>query len=579
MEKTGPGLGRQTGKEPLLMASTTVARYLLGRLNELGIDHVFGVPGDFNLGFLDDVAADDTITWVGACNELNAGYAADGYARVRGAGAVVTTFGVGELSAINAVAGSYAESVPVVAITGMPATDVAAAGAVLHHTLGDGDYQHFSRMFAEITVARTTLCAHNAAAEIDRVLGRLLRHRRPVHINLPTDVVTAPCPPPTAPLTATEDPGTDPVILKAFVAHCARLLAPARTVTVLTGHHIDRHHLHDTLADLVEAGGSGIRTAAFCLGKGNLDETSPAFAGIYTGALSGESTRRAVEEADCLILAGAELTDLDTGGFSHHLDATPTITLHPDHAIVGPTRYDTLGLAPALEALAGLLREQPSLRPEPRPEPGEAAPAPTAAGTDRLTQEELWDRLASRLEPGDILVSDLGTASFGAQELRLPAGARFICQSLWCSIGYALPAALGAQLAAPDRRCLLVIGDGALQLTAQAIGTAARYGAAPVIVVLNNDGYTVERAIHGATARYNDVAAWNYTALPAAFGAGDHALTERATTGDELSTALSRAAAAHRAGRVALVEAVLDREDTPQLLDAVCRRLASQNAY
>lgn len=301
---------------------------------------------------------------------------------------------------------------------------------------------------------------------------------------------------------------------------------------MLAGHHIDRHHLRDTLAGLVVAGGSGMQTAAFSLGKGTVDETSPAFASIYTAALSGESTRRAVENADCLILAGAELTDIDTGGFSHRFDPGRTIALHPGHAQAGHTRYDGLPLEQTLDGLTQLLREHPAPGP---------APSATAAAGAGLTQAALWERLSAELEPGDILIADIGTASFGAQELRLPAGARFICQSLWYSIGYALGA----------------------QLTAQAIGTAARHGAAPIVIVLNNDGYTVERAIHGPEAAYNDVAAWNYTALPAAFGAGDRAVTARVTTAEELNGALTRATAAHREGRLSLVEAVLDRQPPP----------------
>lgn len=560
------------------MTTPTVAEYLLNRLAELGIDHIFGVPGDFNLGFLDQVTTAEGMTWVGTCNELNAGYAADGYARVRGAGAVLSTFGVGELSLVNAVAGSYAESVPVVAISGMPATGAAASGKPLHHTLGDGDYQHFSRMFAEITVAHTTLTADNAAQEIDRVLDALRHHKRPVHINLPTDVVTAPCPPPVGPLAGRTGPvgATCP---EDFLAQCARLLGPARTVTVLAGHHIDRRHLRTALAGLVEAGGGGMRTAAFSLGKSTVDETGPAFAGIYTGALSDESTRKAVEDADCLILTGAELTDIDTGGFTHHFDPDRTIALHPEHAEVGHARYEHLPLDRTLDGLARLLREHPDLRPEAHPTLARKHSQATASVGGPLTQDALWQRISTELEPGDILIADLGTASFGAQELRLPAGGRFICQTLWASIGYSLPAALGAQLAAPDRRCVLVIGDGALQLTAQALGTAARHGAAPMVLVLNNDGYTVERAIHGPEASYNDIAAWDYTALPAAFGADDHVVTDRATTAEELSAALTRAAAAHREGRLSLVEAVLDRQDAPRLLNALCERLASQNAY
>ena len=121
----------------------TVGDYLLDRLAELGVTEVFGVPGDFNLEFLDHVVAHPRVRWVGNANELNAGYAADGYGRLRGMSALITTFGVGELSAANAIAGSYAEHVPVVHIVGAPAKDAQGARRVVHHSLGDGDFEHF----------------------------------------------------------------------------------------------------------------------------------------------------------------------------------------------------------------------------------------------------------------------------------------------------------------------------------------------------------------------------------------------------------------------------------------------------
>ncbi|WP_043269018.1 thiamine pyrophosphate-binding protein [Streptomyces sp. CT34] len=560
------------------MSEITVGDYLLRRLREMGIEHVFGVPGDYNLGFLDRVLAFPGLEWVGTCNELDAGYAADGYGRLRGAAAVVTTFGVGELSAVNAIAGSYAESVPVLAITGMPATGVAAAGAPVHHTLMDGEYDHFGRMFAEVTVARATLTADTAPAEIDRALTALRRHRRPVHLNLPTDVVLARVPEPAAPLPAADAPA-DPGPLHAFRAAAARMLDGARTVTVLAGHEADRHGLRAPLAGLLAA--APVRATVYSTGKGLVDEGAPGFAGVYTGEFSGKQARVAVEDVDCLVLAGAPVTDTVTGGFTHHFPAGRTIELRPGRATVGGAEFTGVAMADALAALTELVGELGLPEPAgygrpPFPTTGDAV-RPVRGADDRLTQDELWAAVGDFLPEASVLVAEQGTAFFGAQELPLPRDARFVGQPMWGSIGYTLPATLGTQLAAPDRRSVLVIGDGSLQLTAQELGTMARYGLSPVVVVINNAGYTVERAIHGATAPYNDIAAWDYTALPGAFGAGDRCVSRRVTTPGELADAFRLAAATP--DRLVLIEAVLPPDDAPELLTAMAGRFAEQNDY
>ena len=175
----------------MINSEFTVAEYLLTRLKEIGVDHLFGVPGDFVLGFFNQVLKSD-VKYVGTCNELNAAYAADGYARIRGIGAFSSTYGVGELSAINGVAGAFAERVPVVVITGSPATINFRTRPLLHHTLGD--YQIPLRMYEKITVASTQLVSgETAPAEIDRVLSACLSHQQPVYISLPADVVMMKC--------------------------------------------------------------------------------------------------------------------------------------------------------------------------------------------------------------------------------------------------------------------------------------------------------------------------------------------------------------------------------------------------
>jgi indolepyruvate decarboxylase len=173
--------------------TTTVGDYLLDRLVEIGVRHLFGVPGDYNLALLDQVIAHPSIKWVGTANELNAAYAADGCARVNGLAALLTTFGVGELSAMNGIAGSYAEYVPVIHIVGAPSTEVQQARLAMHHSFCDGNFERFLSASREITVAQAHLTAENAIGEIDRVLRCVLRERRPGYIMLPANVATARC--------------------------------------------------------------------------------------------------------------------------------------------------------------------------------------------------------------------------------------------------------------------------------------------------------------------------------------------------------------------------------------------------
>lgn len=554
------------------MADTeyTVGDYLLDRLAELGVTEVFGVPGDFNLEFLDHVLAHDTVRWVGGANELNAGYTADGYGRLRGISALVTTFGVGELSAANAVAGSYAEHVPVVHIVGAPSKDAQAARRVVHHSLGDGDFEHFFRMAREITCAQANLAPATATREIDRVLAEVREHTRPGYLLLSTDVARFPVDPPSAPLPRYGG-GTSPRALALFT-DAARRLIGTHQVTVLADLLVHRLNAVAKLTELLAA--DTVPYATLMWGKSLLDESSPNYLGIYAGAASAESVRRAVEEAPVLITAGVQFTDMVSGFFSQQIDAACTIDVDAVQSTVAGQVFAPIDIDAALGALTDILAERGVVSPAVAAEPAQVRDAPPPPDT-ALTQKMLWDRVSDALTPGNVVLADQGTSFYGMAGHRLPAGVTFIGQPLWGSIGYTLPAALGAALAHRDRRVVLLIGDGAAQLTVQEIGVMAREGIAPVIIVVNNDGYTVERAIHGPEAYYNDIVEWRWQQLPAALGVAD-ALVVCAHTVGELDAALTAAAADPH--RMAVIEVVLGRGDVPPLLAELARSAASANA-
>ncbi|EBU5522479.1 alpha-keto acid decarboxylase family protein [Salmonella enterica] len=543
----------------------TVADYLLDRLAGCGIGHLFGVPGDYNLQFLDHVIDHPTLRWVGCANELNAAYAADGYARMSGAGALLTTFGVGELSAINGIAGSYAEYVPVLHIVGAPCSAAQQRGELMHHTLGDGDFRHFYRMSQAISVASAILDEQSACFEIDRVLSEMLAARRPGYIMLPADVAKKTAIPPTQALALPVHEAQSGVET-AFRYHARQCLMNSRRIALLADFLAGRFGLRPLLQRWMAE--TPIAHATLLMGKGLFDEQHPNFVGTYSAGASSKEVRQAIEDADRVICVGTRFVDTLTAGFTQQLPAERTLEIQSYASRIGETWFN-LPMAQAVSTLRELCLECAFA-----PPPTRSAGQPVRIDKGELTQESFWQTLQQYLKPGDIILVDQGTAAFGAAALSLPDGAEVVVQPLWGSIGYSLPAAFGAQTACPDRRVILIIGDGAAQLTIQEMGSMLRDGQAPVILLLNNDGYTVERAIHGAAQRYNDIASWNWTQIPPALNAAQQAECWRVTQAIQLAEVLERLA---RPQRLSFIEVMLPKADLPELLRTVTRALEARN--
>jgi indolepyruvate decarboxylase len=549
----------------------SVGQYLAHRLLEVGGPHVFGLPGDFNLTLLDEMLTVPGIEWVGNTNELNASYAADAYARTsRGIASLVTTYGVGELSAINGIAGAFAEDVPVLQITGMPTTANRNSGALSHHTLVDGDYDHFFRAYREVTVAGAILRAADATRDIDRVLRAALDESKPVYLGIPMDIAAAPVS--SAPLRhRLRATPSDPVALDDFRVALAEALAsalgPQDPVTVLAGPRIHRRRAEATLERLADR--RGVRVATQASAKSMLPETHPSSLGIYMGQMTpSPATRRAVDEAPLVILAGTVLSDVLTGFSSMGFELEKAVELGVSSARVGPVTFhdvrleDTLALVD--EVVAGLaLAEAPS----PEVAWPYRAGLPDSSDPDApLTQHELWTIVQEWLPEQSIAIADAGTAMYGALELQMPPGTDLLAQPIWSSIGYTLPATLGTSLAS-DRRSVLFIGDGAAQLTASELATILHRGLTPIIVLINNDGYTIERVIQSPRAVYQGITTWDWAALPAALAPRIPVVTASVSTAAGLRTALADASRA--SDRAVLIQAHLDPDDAPPLLAAL----------
>jgi len=550
---------------------TTVGAYLAARLVQLGADHLFGLPGDYNLSLLDEMLAAGEIRWTGSTNELNAAYAADGFARVgRRPAAMVTTYGVGELSALNGIAGSYAEDVPVVHVVGMPSRASMGRGAPLHHSFLDGDFRRFARMAAEVTAATAVLEPRTATEEIDRVLRTAVDLSKPVYLGVPLDVATAPVS--AAPL-ATPLPQVDsePEALEEFRGALEMRLAREHEVCVLAGPRVHRRRCEALVAGLAEL--PGVRVASQTGSKAVLDEEHPASLGTYMGATTHSgSARDAVDHATLLVMAGTVESDFTTGFFTHRYDSAAAVELAVDHARIGRAVYPGVRLEDALRVLGELVTAcdfapvtPVDLVPPAQPEPGH--------GEEPLDQARFWAAVGEWLAPCTLVVAEAGTSFYGALDLRLPRESDLLGSPVWSSIGFTLPATLGAGLARPEHRPVLFIGDGSAQLTIAELGTIYARGLRPVIFLLNNAGYTVERAIQSPDAVYQDIVAWDWTAIPAALGAPDVA-TFTVRTSDDLAAALD---AARDPSVATFVEVVLPPYDAPRLLVELAKGVQATN--
>jgi indolepyruvate decarboxylase len=538
---------RQGSTPAVKAAPRTVVEHVLERLKTIGISEVFGVAGDFAFPIEDAIVKSSGIEWVGCCNELNAAYAADGYARIHGVAAVNTTYGVGELSAIGAIAGAYAEHVPVFHLTGMPNMPTQAAHAVVHHTLGNGEFDLFRKMAEPVVCASAILTPQNVAYETERLIAEVLYHRRPVYMAFPADVAEQPTLSKAQPL---DPPTSDPASLQEASDAIVEMLKKARTACVLPGVLAVRAGLRQPVQSFIDA--SGLPFATMFGDKSTLDERQPAYIGMYDGRLMDEAVREFVESCDCVVLIGILLSDFNTGAFTSHLDQERTIDIRHHRVRVGSRVYPNVQMT---DILAELTRRVTKRHQEPPIRPASLGPI-KGAGSDPITAEALYPRWANFIEPNDILITETGTSSMGLAFSLLPNGTTFHNQTLWGAIGWATPAAFGAAVAVPDRRVVLVTGEGSHQLTAQEVSQFCRRGLKPVVFVLNNSGYLIERLLcKNPDFAYNDLAQWRYSELPHALGC-DGWFTARVTTCGEFDEALK---AARQKDRAAYIEVVTEK--------------------
>ncbi|GAP03236.1 pyruvate decarboxylase, alpha-keto-acid decarboxylase [Fructobacillus pseudoficulneus] len=553
------------------MTEYTISDYLLDVIKALGADEILGVPGDYNLQFLDHITHRDDMKWVGNANELNASYMADGYAREKGFATFVTTFGVGELSAINGLAGSVAEHVPVLEIVGAPTNDVQNAGKLVHHTFGDSNFDRFIQAHEALGIKTTVLDAKHAIDQIDETLAYIHTTKQPAYLVLPSDLVNALVNPALQGGIANRIAAKQEQNVDQSVAAISAALADSKSPVIVVGHEVDRFSLGQAVKDFSLK--NNIPVVDLGLGKGAVDESFANFVGTYNGTISDEEINQFVSGADTVLVLGAKLTDSVTGGFTQEFDDSQVINLFAAAgSIYGqslPADYDFVATLQQLASTDLNLKLANVQAP--------AGDITALKATDKALTQAFYDRALQEFITADkTLVAEQGTSFFGLASQNLASGAKFFGQPLWGSIGYAFPATIGAQLANPSRRAVLSTGEGSLQLTIQDFGLALKERLTPVLFIIENTGYTVERVIHGMDEPYNDVPKYRYNKIAEAFGGqADQYDFIEVSTEQELMDAMQKAD--QESDKMVIIQANMAMKDAPAQLIETGIRFEAQN--
>ncbi|KAI5948705.1 hypothetical protein KGF57_005316 [Candida theae] len=559
----------------------SLGHYLFARLNQKPVDvkNIFGVPGDFNLALLDKIDDVKGMKWVGSVNELNAGYAADGYSRIKNSltpegsaiGCLVTTFGVGELSALNAIAGAYSEHVGLVHVVGIPSIESQKEELLLHHTLGNGDFTVFHKISS--FVSKTTAVLDDpvhAADEVDRVIESAFVNQRPTYLGFPSNLVNVKVPASRLekPLDL-KPPPNDPTVQEEVLGLILELISKSKNPVVVIDACCGRHNATFEANKLIQLTNFKFAVTPMAKGARDIDENDPKFVGVYVGDLSYPKTKELVEESDLVLSLGAILSDFNTGSFSYSLDTSKIVEFHSDYTKIRNAQYPNIRMKELLKALIS----SPELKKvtanhKPPSFDVDQMPPIKLPGDHKITQAWLWSNLGSWLREDDVIVTETGTSNFGIVQTRFPKGSVGISQVLWGSIGYSVGAASGAVIAAeevdPNRRVILFVGDGSLQLTVQELSTMVRHHNNIYIFVLNNNGFTIERLIHGKTAVYNDIQEWENTELLKVFK-GKNIESHKAENIKEITDLFNDAEFAKN-NKTRLIELKLDTLDAPENL-------------
>jgi len=503
---------------------------------------MFGIPGDFVLAFFQQAVDAGTLPLYTLSHEPAVGFAADASARYHTRlGVAAVTYGAGALNMVNAVASSYAEKVPLVVISGAPGAGERRSGYLLHHQAMTLDSQ--IAIFREITCDQVVLDdAARAPADIARVLRSCLTHSRPVYIELPRDMVDAPCGPPMT----VAAPSTNPDALDACVGEVLARLRAARAPVLLVGVEIRRFGIEKKVAQLASL--LGLPVATTFMGRGLMADCDASLLGTYLGVAGPLAITRAVEDSDALLMLGVIISDTNFGVSEKAIDMRGAILALDGQVALGHHVYPRIGIEALVDAL--IARVGPPLAEPPAPKPGPACVRGLEADGAPISPDDIARAVNDAMaEHGRMpIAADIGDCLFTALDMD---SSGLVAPGYYATMGYGVPAGLGMQ-AGSGERPLILVGDGAFQMTGWELGNCQRYGWDPVVIVFNNCSWEMLRAF-APQAPFTDLSDWHFADMAASLGGQGYRVHTRRALQEALATALATR------GKFQLIEAMIPR--------------------
>lgn len=535
-----------------------IGDYILKRLKELNIKHIIGEPGDFNLEFLEQISEDKDIEFVGMSNELNAAFAADGYANENGISALMTTYSVGDLNALGGIAGSVAEHRPIIIISGTPPLFAMRERKMTHHTLADGDYENVRRAMNEFVDDSVLITHENARYEIDRLIERAVTYSKSVNIELPSNI---------AYLDIEIEDDLKPIEKKKTKSDEERLEAAAKKIAqrfenaknpvVLIDEAVDRYDVADKVLELIEK--AQVPFAALATAKAYYNESHPLYLGIYQGDESDEGVQEKVENSDFLISIQPVFMQANNGEFTAKLPED-AIIINADYTKVGEEIFEAVYVSDLVDLGLKNITQREKIGSVNNTKQKEY----NFEADKLIMQEDFYAQIARYFKENDVVYGETGTASHGLTEIKIPDGVKLVRSQIWGSIGAMLPMQMGGMLASPEKRHILLMGDGSFQVSAQALSRMIYNKQNPIIFLIDNDGYTIERYIMGMKRDYNDIPKWDYSLLPQAFSKGQSNMkTAEARTQGELEEILKTLDDVNEG---IIITVYMHQEDSPEVM-------------
>ena len=485
-----------------------VSEYIARILEKMNIEHFFAMPGDYNFPLLDAIVARKKLKSVYCSNELNMAYMADGYARYNGFAAFSTIALVGALSAVNGVAGSFAERVPVLHIAGGPRRIYAIKRRTTHHQLGNSNYTPAVEIYKPITIYSNIVdSATDIPKELNKAISLILRHRKPAYLEVPVDILTEEISPPIIQTPLAMPPGLPSInLIRTLIQKINKAKYPMFIIGSQAHNSNDKKTLKLARKLLNKA---KFPVACLSSGKGSISEESSLYVGLYWSTISSPGVLNLVKKSDMIIYLGSPFNDFNTTGYTEKNIFGQTLQIEMDKIVFNGDTYELNYMDKLLEYFIKYVKPNKSLfkyynKPHPKPD--------NVNMENKLTAKTLQAICNKHVNSNIDVFIDAGSSWFLGLFLKLVTGTTFHIMYMYASMGWGLPSSCGYALASPsNRQFMLFVGDGASSETIQTISTMIRYKVKGIIVFITNTVYALENAIRGEDVIYNDIAQWDYT--------------------------------------------------------------------